>query len=56
MCIRDRPYIDTPEGRFYKCSGQPAQPFLYPALKDNEKEVLGIMQKEINKILERSVK
>lgn len=50
------PYIDTPEGRFYKCSGQPAQPFLYPALKDNEKEVLGIMQKEINKILERSVK
>ena len=32
-------YIDTPEGRFYQCSGQPAQPFLYPALKNNEERV-----------------
>lgn len=30
------PSIDTPEGRFYKCSGQAAQPFIYPALKNNE--------------------
>lgn len=50
------PHIDTPKGRFYKCSGQPARPFLYPALKDNEKEVLDIMQKGLNKILERSVR
>lgn len=49
-------YIDTPEGRFYKCSGQPAQPFLYPALKDNEKEVLDIIRNGLNKILERSAK
>lgn len=28
--------IDTPEGRFYQTSGQAAQPFMYPALKNNE--------------------
>lgn len=32
-------YIDTPEGRFYQTSGQAAQPFMYPALKNNEKRV-----------------
>lgn len=30
------PYIDTKEGRFYKCSGQAAHPFMYPALKSYE--------------------
>lgn len=29
------PYIDTEEGRFYRCSGNPAYPFMYPALHDN---------------------
>ena len=33
-------YMDTPQGRFYQCTGNPAYPFMYPALKDNEKEVL----------------
>lgn len=37
-------YIDTPSGRFYLCSGQPAKPFLYPALKDNEEAVLRVMR------------
>ena len=32
-------FIDTPEGRFYRISGQPAQPFMYPALKNNEERV-----------------
>lgn len=31
------PYRDTARGRFYQCSGQPASPFMYPALKNNEK-------------------
>ena len=30
------PYIDTEQGRFYKCSGQPAHPYIYPAFHDNE--------------------
>lgn len=45
------PYIDTPQGRFYKCSGQAAQPYLYPAIKDNEDEIVKIIGKEIKKQL-----
>lgn len=37
------PCIDTPDGRFYKCSGNPAYPFLYPAMKDNEEQILKIL-------------
>lgn len=32
-------YIDTKKGRFYQTSGQPAHPFMYPALKNNEERV-----------------
>lgn len=37
-------YIDTPQGRFYQCTGQPAHPFLYPALHDNEEEIMENMK------------
>lgn len=33
-------YIDTPDGRFYQCTGMPAYPFMYPALKDNRDGIL----------------
>lgn len=33
-------YIETPDGRFYQVTGQPAQPFLYPALHDTKDEVV----------------
>lgn len=46
------PYIKTDQGRFYVCSGQPAHPFMYPALKDNEQKVLRILEDGMNKILE----
>lgn len=49
-------YIDTPEGRFYQCTGQPAHPFMYPALHDNEDKILSDMtasfRAEIGKVLE----
>lgn len=44
-------YVDTPQGRFYQCTGQAAQPFLYPALKDNEEEVSNIIARELKKQL-----
>lgn len=50
------PYIDTPDGRFYKCSGQPAYPFMYPALKDNEDEVIKILDNDIEKVLKKVTK
>ena len=37
-------YIDIPQGRFYQCTGQPAHPFLYPALHDNEDKILKNMK------------
>ena len=40
-------YIDTEQGRFYQCTGQVAQPFMYPALKNNEEKVI----KEIKSVL-----
>ena len=47
-------YIDTEEGRFYQCTGQPAQPFMYPALKDNEERVTrnisNYLAREIGKV------
>lgn len=39
-------YIDTPQGRFYKCSGQPAQPFMYPALKNNEEAIVKMIGRD----------
>lgn len=40
-------YIDTPQGRFYQCTGQPAKPFLYPALKNNEEEITKLFLESI---------
>lgn len=40
-------YIDTPDGRFYRCSGQPAQPYMYPALKNNEEKIIGIFRNAV---------
>lgn len=44
-------HIDTPQGRFYQCTGQAAQPYLYPALKDNEEEIVKLVGEEIKKQL-----
>ena len=48
-------FIDTPEGRFYQCSGQAAQPFLYPALKNNEKRVAKNMENALRRELRKAV-
>lgn len=44
-------YVDTPDGRFYQCTGQAAQPFLYPALKNNELEIAHYFKEAIEKNL-----
>lgn len=49
-------YIDTPEGRFYQCTGQPAQPFMYPALKDNQDTILKNMEAEFRVSIKEAVK
>lgn len=42
-------YIDTEDGRFYRCSGQAAQPFLYPALKNREETIVRNIGADIQK-------
>lgn len=39
------------QGNWHTTSGQPAQPFLYPALKDNEQRIIEIANKGINEVL-----
>lgn len=41
--------VDTPEGKFYQCTGQAAQPFMYQALKNNEKHIIEIFEEEIGR-------
>lgn len=44
-------YIDTDKGRFYRCSGQPAHPYLYPAFRDNQKEIEDILAHGFEEVL-----
>lgn len=49
-------YIDTPDGRFYQCTGQPAYPFMYPALKDNQDQILEGMKADFSIAIKESIK
>ena len=44
-------HIDTENGRFYRCDGQPAQPFMYPALHDNKDKVRDILKRGIKEAI-----
>lgn len=41
--------IRTKEGIFYCCAGQPARPFLYPALRNNEKKAAELIAGSVRK-------
>lgn len=38
--------LETPDGIFYQCTGQAAQPFMYPALKNNVEQIIKKFQDE----------
>lgn len=48
--------IDTPQGRFYQCAGQPAQPYLYPAMKNNVDEITKIYEKHVKQLIRSNTK
>lgn len=50
------PYHFQKVGEFYKMYGQPAQPYLYPALKNNEKRVSQYICTYVNKRIKEIVK
>lgn len=47
--------IETKDGIFYQSSGQAAQPFLYPALKDNEDSVIDVMGEVLQQQIRRAL-
>lgn len=49
-------YIDTPEGRFYRCSGQAAQPFMYPALNDNKDKIIQEVRAYAKEAIRRAIR
>lgn len=45
--------LETADGLFYRTSGQPAQPFMYPALKNNEDKIVKNMEDALNRELRK---
>ena len=48
---RDTPWVYTPDGgdTYYRTEGQVAQPYMYPALKQNEKKIKSMFKEIISK-------
>lgn len=49
------PYHFQKMGEFYKMYGQPAQPYLYPALKDNQERVSNNISKYVSRKLKEQI-
>lgn len=50
------PYHFAKRGEFYKMYGQPAQPYLYPALKDNHGRVSSNISKYVSRKIREQIK
>ncbi|PNK70764.1 hypothetical protein A6J84_000005 [Streptococcus sp. FDAARGOS_256] len=50
------PYHFAKRGEFYKMYGQPAQPYLYPALKDNHDRVSRSVSKYVSRKIREQIK
>lgn len=48
--------IETENGVFYQTRGQPAQPFLYPALKANMENVHHIVNEDLRKQIRKAIR
>lgn len=58
LSYRNTPWSYEPEGGGERIwtAGQVAQPYMYPALKNNEKHILKLTQEEIKKMLSKTSK
>lgn len=50
------PYHFQKVGEFYKMYGQPAQPYLYPALKDNQERVSNNISKYVSRKIREQIR
>lgn len=48
------PFIETEQGRFYRCTGQPANPFMYQAFKACEEEITNIMRRKVKEQIDNA--
>lgn len=53
LSYRDTPWVYTPDGgeTFYRTEGQVAQPYMYPALKNNEQQIKSLFKQGVATIL-----
>lgn len=58
LTYRSTPWVYTPDGgeTFYKTKGQVAQPYMYPALKRNEKAIRRLFKEEVKAKLKAECK
>ena len=49
-------FVETDQGRFYRVTGQPARPFLYPAVHNQEKRIANLLEGAYQKEIRRRVK
>lgn len=58
LTYTDKPWTYTPDGgeTFYRSHGQVAQPFMYPALKQNEKYIKNLFKETVKQDIETIAK
>lgn len=58
LSYRSTPWVYTPDGgeTFYRTEGQVAQPFMYPALKQNEKKINKMFKEALHTDLKNNCK
>ena len=58
LSYRDTPWVYTPDGgeTFYHTEGQVAQPYMYPALKRNEKTIQAMFKNGVHNQLKSNCK
>ena len=58
LTYRDTPWVYTPDGgeTFYYTEGQVAQPYMYPAIKQNEKKIKAMFKEAIHTDIKNNCK
>lgn len=53
LSYRDTPWVYTPDGgeTFYRTNGQEAQPYMYPAIKQNEKNIKKLFKQGVGNVV-----
>ena len=53
VAYRQTGWVYHKDGKFFKTEGQPAQPFMYPALKHNEENIVRGFREDVDKEIQK---